>query len=253
MKSAARQGNATAVRASDRSSLAAGIKPGGGVSVAAIRLPRCTEAVAQTNAPLDFSCACDKVTIFGRTFRPRRTRSGRLRRSHEAGEIGRRVIRTRGLVCATASTRSSSRRSPRDVAAIISPLGQSPAAWSISSASGLTPTRFGATIHVLVGDSQLMTCTVGRSDPARVGPDIAPGTRTGAMRATGLFPGATDISRSRAPKRPPRSVARAVHSLAMKVCRLARPEHVQPLDGVLERTRHRSVVPGPLDTIPSVS
>src|SRR5450755_2485373 len=44
------------------------IKPGGGVSVAAIRLPRCTEAVAQTNAPLDFSCACDKVTIFGRTF-----------------------------------------------------------------------------------------------------------------------------------------------------------------------------------------
>src|SRR5450755_150395 len=26
------------------------------------------EPVAQTNAPLDFSCACDKVTIFGRTF-----------------------------------------------------------------------------------------------------------------------------------------------------------------------------------------
>ena len=118
---------------------------------------------------------------------------------------------------------------------LLAPLGQSPAAWSISSASGLTPTRFGATIHVLVGDSQLMTCTVGRSDPARVGPDIAPGTRTGAMRATGLFPGATDISRSRAPKR------------------LARPEHVQPLDGVLERTRHRSAVPGLLDTIPSVS
>jgi hypothetical protein len=167
MKSAARQGNATAVRASDRSSLAAGSSPEG---ASPWRRSDCRVAPRLSHKPTrpsTFHALATRSRFSGEPFRPRRTRSGRLRRSHEAGEIGRCVIRTRGLVCATASTRSSSRRSPRDVAAAFSPLGQSPAAWSISSASGLTPTRFGATIHVLVGDSQLIDVHRGPERPCK--------------------------------------------------------------------------------------
>jgi hypothetical protein len=122
MKSAARQGNATAVRASDRSSLAAGSSPEG---ASPWRRSDCRVAPRLSHKPTrpsTFHALATRSRFSGEPFRPRRTRSGPLRRSHEADEIGRCVIRTRGLVCATASTRSSSRRSPRDVAAI-SPVG----------------------------------------------------------------------------------------------------------------------------------
>jgi len=54
-----------------------------------------------------FHAIATRSQFLGESFRSRRTRAGRLRRSHEAREIGRCLIRTRGLVRATASREST--------------------------------------------------------------------------------------------------------------------------------------------------
>src|ERR1035437_7665033 len=72
---------------------------------------RWREAVGQTNAVVDF-CAFDiRSRFWGEPFRSRRTVSGRLSRSHEVSENGPCEIRTRGLVCPTA-TRHCDRPDP---------------------------------------------------------------------------------------------------------------------------------------------
>ena len=86
--------------------------------------PLSAVAVGQSNVVVDF-CAFDiKSRFWGEPFRPRRTRSGRLSRSHEVSQNGRCAIRTTGLVCPTATARTGSLDFVAALATLRSSIGQ---------------------------------------------------------------------------------------------------------------------------------
>ena len=66
------------------------------------------DAVGQTNTMLDFLCVATRSRFWGEPLRSRRAPSGRLGRYHEVSRNGCCQIRTRGLVCPTASAVSGS-------------------------------------------------------------------------------------------------------------------------------------------------